>query len=130
MEPPLGKPLAAAEHARRSKLLQLQPVLRAMLGILPPRMRGHITVGRSANKTTRVILNGLTAFVGILLLRFFEYGIFEAVLERSDLAMTIGSQGAAAVLVFNALKSPLACTPCRPKKCVSATHISLHSVPM
>ena len=58
-----------------------------------------------------VAINGLITFVGMLVLSLFEYGVFESWLERSDLAMLIGSQGASAVLVFDAYKSPLARPP-------------------
>jgi hypothetical protein len=55
-----------------------------------------------------ILLNGLVTLVGMLILSFFEYALFEDWLERSDLVMLIGSQGATSVLVFDAFKSPLA----------------------
>ena len=55
-----------------------------------------------------ILLNGAITLVGMLPLSLIEYGVFGAMLDRSDLAMLIGSQGAAAVLVFDAHKAPLA----------------------
>ena len=55
-----------------------------------------------------VAINGLITCVGMLVLSFFEYGVFASWLERADLAMLVASQGATAVLVFDAFKSPLA----------------------
>ena len=66
---------------------------------LPPATKPH--------KGT-IVLNGIITFIGMLALSAIEYGVFTDWLDRSDLAMLIGSQGAAAVLVFDAFKSPLA----------------------
>jgi CBS-domain-containing membrane protein len=53
---------------------------------------------------SEIIWSWVGAFIGVAMVAFINYNI----LERADLVMIIGSFGASAVLIYGAIKSPLA----------------------
>ncbi len=73
-------------------------------------MKGYITKMKGGAKSpprvrlTEIMWSWLGAFLGIALVAFINYNI----LDGTDLIMVIGSFGASAVLIYGAIKSPLA----------------------
>ncbi len=56
---------------------------------------------------SEIIWSWIGAFLGIAAVAYINYNILE-ILEKTDLVMIIGSFGASAVLIYGAIKSPLA----------------------
>ncbi len=67
------------------------------------KMRGA-TKSPPAVSLTEIMWSWIGAFIGIITVAYINYGI----LEDTDLVMVIGSFGASAVLIYGAIKSPLA----------------------
>ncbi len=67
------------------------------------KMKG-VTKSPPAVSLTEILWSWIGAFIGIITVAYINYGI----LEDTDLIMVIGSFGASAVLIYGAIKSPLA----------------------
>jgi CBS-domain-containing membrane protein len=67
------------------------------------KMKG-VTKSPPAVSLIEIIWSWIGAFIGIIAVAYINYGI----LEDTDLVMVIGSFGASAVLIYGAIKSPLA----------------------
>ena len=67
------------------------------------KMKG-ITKSPPAVGLSEIMWSWIGAFIGIIAVAYVHYGI----LENTDLVMVIGSFGASAVLLYGAVKSPLA----------------------
>ncbi len=67
------------------------------------KMKG-VTKSPPAVSLSEIIWSWIGAFIGIIAVAYINYGI----LEDTDLVMVIGSFGASAVLIYGAIKSPLA----------------------
>ena len=67
------------------------------------KMKG-VTKSPPAVSLIEIMWSWIGAFIGIIAVAYINYGI----LEDTDLVMVIGSFGASAVLIYGAIKSPLA----------------------
>ncbi len=67
------------------------------------KMKGH-TTSPPAVGIFEIIWSWIGSFIGIIAVAYINYGI----IEQTDLVMIIGSFGASAVLIYGAVKSPLA----------------------
>ncbi len=74
-----------------------------MLGAYLGKMRGT-TVSPPRVSITEIAWSWVGSFLGIGLISYANYNVF----EKIDLLMIVGSFGASAVLIYGAIKSPLA----------------------